>query len=219
MLVFCLVICTVLAVVLLGLPALRRRRELSAEPQRNASLVYFACLGVGFMAFELPTIQIMTLFLGHPTYALSVVLLGLLVAAGIGSSWMGRRQASTGRAAMLTIALLGLLCSWALLPAVHAMIPLPLPLRVAITLAFLALLGIPLGMPLVAGIRVLDPNRPAQVAWAWGVNGAAAVVGSAVLMIVMVYFGSDATFGVAAACYVAAFAAHRWLDRPAQRCS
>ena len=213
MLVFCLVICTVLAAVLLGLPALRRRRELRAEPQSNASLVYFACLGVGFLAFELPTIQIMTLFLGHPTYALSVVLLGLLVAAGIGSSLMGRRSISTGRAAMLTIALLGVICSQALLPAVHAMIPLPLPLRVAITLALLALLGIPLGMPFVAGIRALDPNRPAQVAWAWGVNGAAAVVGSAVLMIVMVYFGSDATFGVAAACYLAAFAAHRRLDR------
>ena len=78
------------ASVLLGIPALRRRRELRAEPQANASLVYFTCLGVGFMAFELPTIQIMTLFQGHPTYALSVVLLGLLVAAGIGSSLMGR---------------------------------------------------------------------------------------------------------------------------------
>ena len=48
------------------------------------------------MAFELPAIQIMTLFLGHPTYALSVVLAGLLAGAGIGSTWMGRASPRAG---------------------------------------------------------------------------------------------------------------------------
>ena len=42
-------------------------------------------------------------------------------------------------------------------------------------------------MPLVAGIRLLDPARPEQVAWAWAVNGASAVVGSCLLMIAMVH--------------------------------
>ena len=72
----------------------------------------------------------------------------------------------------------------------HALIQLPTAARMALTAVYVVGIGVPLGH--AAGRRdpPLDPARPEAVAWAWAVNGAAAVVGSCLLMIAMVYAGS-----------------------------
>jgi hypothetical protein len=46
---------------------------------------YFALIGVGFMMIEIALLQRMSVFLGHPVYALSVVLFSLILSAGFGS--------------------------------------------------------------------------------------------------------------------------------------
>lgn len=211
LLLLCLAVATVLTVLLLGTPLFLRRRDIAAERQLAPSVFYFGALGLGFMAFELPAIQIMTLFLGHPTYALSVVLLGLLAAAGVGSMLMGRAPDSAGRGAILCVIALAIGSGLGLLPAVHALIHVSDAARFTITLAYVVLIGIPLGMPFVAGVRLLGAERPHHVAWAWAVNGAAAVVGSSLLMILMVYHGSGAAFAVAALAYGVAFIARSRL--------
>src|SRR5262245_20281748 len=48
-------------------------------------LAYFSCLGVGFMLIEIGLMQRIVLFLGHPVYALTVVLFTLLIGGAIGS--------------------------------------------------------------------------------------------------------------------------------------
>src|SRR4029450_6077780 len=47
--------------------------------------LYFAALGLGFMLIEFSQLQRLNTFLGHPTYALAVVLFSLLLFSGIGS--------------------------------------------------------------------------------------------------------------------------------------
>ena len=47
--------------------------------------VYFGLIGVGFMMVEIALLQRMSVFLGHPTYALSVVLFSLILCTGFGS--------------------------------------------------------------------------------------------------------------------------------------
>jgi hypothetical protein len=47
--------------------------------------VYFALIGVGFMMIEIALLQRMSVFLGHPVYALSVVLFSLILWTGFGS--------------------------------------------------------------------------------------------------------------------------------------
>lgn len=207
----CLALCVALSFVLLAVPLALRREELGQGRPMGAALVYFGCLGVGFMAFELPAIQVMTLLLGHPTYALSVVLLGLLSAAGLGSALMGRASHRVGRAALLAVAGLAVLSALGLLDLVHRVIDAGAPLRFALTLVYLLVIGVPLGMPFVAGIARLDTDRPHEVAWAWAANGAAGVVGACVLTILMVYAGGSAAFLTAAGCYGVAFLVHRRL--------
>ncbi len=214
-LVLCLLLSLALAIAILGVPLFLRRRDARGDATLLPSLAYFACIGLGFMALELPVIQIMTLFLGHPTYALAVVLLGLLAAAGGGSVLMGRAATGAGQKALLAVVALAILFSVALLPAVHALIDLPDAARFALTLLVVVSVGVPLGMPFVAGIRLLGPGRPHRVAWAWAANGAAAVVGTSVLMILMVYVGSTAALLVGAGCYAIALGARARLERRA----
>ena len=50
-----------------------------------AGTAYFALIGIGFMMAEIALLQRISVFLGHPVYALSVVLFSLILSTGIGS--------------------------------------------------------------------------------------------------------------------------------------
>ncbi len=54
-------------------------------PTRGRYGLFFAAIGIGYFAVEIALLQRFGLFLGHPNYALSVVLAALLVTSGIGA--------------------------------------------------------------------------------------------------------------------------------------
>lgn len=194
----------VLSAAMLGVPLYLRRRDLAGSRGLGTAWFYFSCLGLGFMALEIPVIQTMSLFLGHPTYAISVVLLGLLASAGIGSALAPRLSRRGVQLVLAGIVVLALSSSRWLLAGVSGLLHLGLPARLALALAYLAAIGVPMGMPFVAGIREVEAEGPAKVAWAWASNGAASVVGSCGLMILLVLAGSAAGMGLAALAYLGA---------------
>ena len=159
------------------------------------------------MAIELGLIQIMTLFLGHPTYALSIVLLGMLAFAGVGSVLVRRLDTERARRMCLAIGVLAAVAALGLLPLIHGLIAVPFWLRVVVTLLVLAAIAVPMGMPMATGIRLVGQENRPQVAWAWACNGGAAVVGTNLCMILMVYVGIPAALLVGAGCYVVAYLA------------
>ena len=61
-------------------------------------MLFFAAIGLGFLLLEVALIQRFVLFLGFPTYALSVVLFALLVFTGIGSLLSARLRRAAPRA-------------------------------------------------------------------------------------------------------------------------
>jgi hypothetical protein len=67
----------------------------------------------------------------------------------------------------------------------------------------LAPLGLALGMPMPTGIRLLDARAPALIPWAWGVNGAASVLGSVGAMALAMVVGFDHALLVGAGLYLA----------------
>src|SRR5262249_19590342 len=90
-------------------------------------------------------------------------------------------------------------------PAFYGLVHLgPLP-RVVLTVAFLAPLGLLLGIPMPTGVRLLAAGAPGLVPWAWGVNGAASVLGSAAAVAMAMVWGFDRTLLVGAGLYLAAF--------------
>jgi hypothetical protein len=75
------------AVSLLGLPFLRRGpTEIRGVQGVGTILGYVACLGYGYLAVETILIHELVLFVGHPTYAVTVVVLAMLLSSGLGAS-------------------------------------------------------------------------------------------------------------------------------------
>ena len=62
----------------------------ATSPRTWISLLYFVAVGLGFILVEIAFIQRFVLFLGHPTYALTVVIFLLLLSSG-GGSLISRR--------------------------------------------------------------------------------------------------------------------------------
>jgi spermidine synthase len=91
-----LVQAAVLALLLILAPLLwfgADRREPVAALARWRVVVYFLAIGLAFLFIEIASIQRFVLFLGHPVYAIPVVLCGFLFFAGLGSGIAPRLSA------------------------------------------------------------------------------------------------------------------------------
>jgi hypothetical protein len=148
------------------------------------------------------------LFLGHPAYALTVVLFAILLFSGLGSFLSGRLPTPTlpralrfmllGAAALIALAIV-------VLPLVfYGLVHLASPWRILITVLVLAPVGLALGMPMPTGIRLLKARSPDLIPWAWGVNGAASVLGSVGAIALAMVTGFDQALLVAAGLYLVA---------------
>jgi MFS family permease len=187
------------------------RRELPV-----AWLGYFSCLGVGFMLIEIGLMQRFVLFLGHPVYALTVVLFTLLLGGAIGSRLSQRAGGNARRLLTMTLPIVGLLAvvyAYALPYLFSSWLGLERPLRIALSAALLLPMGVGLGMPLPAGIALLGRHRPEHLAWAWAINGATSVLGSVVAMLIALTVGFRVVVLTGAACYVVALALARLSAR------
>ena len=196
----------------------RRRPEVEIERPGLTSLLYFGAVGLGFMLLETVLIQRFVLFLGFPTYALSVVLFALLVFTGIGSA-LSARVPRTRRGLVTVLAVvvaLVVVAAVALQPVLESLIALPFGARVAISVAVLAPVGLGLGMPMPLGLARFADLHPRSVAYAWGVNGMASVLASVLGVAIAINFGYRAACLVAAGFYALALAhaaAGRWAER------
>ncbi|MCA9322939.1 MAG: hypothetical protein KDB53_19520, partial [Planctomycetes bacterium] len=198
----------VLAGLLIFWPLRKLGREGVKTPGAFRYFVYFAALGLGFMFVEITLMQKLVIFLGHPTYALSVVLSSLLGFAGIGSFLAGRIR-HIGRkqlflmwfAIMVTIALA--------VAATNFVLPMllgwTLPARVAICVALLLPLGLALGTAFPSGLRVLAADCPQLLPWGWAINGFLSVMATILCIILGQEVGFSRVLWIAAGVYTLGF--------------
>ncbi len=76
--------------VILVLPALVLKQQIPRERPMWFHLLYFVSIGLGFILVEIAFVQRIALYLGQPTYALTVVIFSLLLSSGSGS-YLSRR--------------------------------------------------------------------------------------------------------------------------------
>jgi hypothetical protein len=192
-----------------------------ALPRKGTSAVYFAALGLGFMFFEVTLIQKLILFLGYPTYSLTVTLASILLFTGVGAFLTERYKQRTDRAVRVLVPTMVVLTVGYLvgLPALtDGLLGWPLGARIAVAFVVLAPLGLCLGafMPLGLGtVAELTPHSREYVAWGWAVNGFASVVGSVVTTLVAMMFGFRFVLLAALVVYLVALAALHRLTRSA----
>jgi hypothetical protein len=183
-----------LVFVLLPLLLLRRRTLQQQLGPKLRVLGYFACLGLGFIMVEIGFMQKFVLFLGHPIYALAVVLATLLGASGAGSatSALGvRRWGVRGTVLRSVGALTAVLILYALAlePLFHGLIGLPLAVRIVMASVLIFVPGFLMGALLPCGVRAADALGSGIVPWAWALNGSASVVGSILAVGLSMNFG------------------------------
>jgi len=182
-------------------------RFLSQRPSRAPRhAVYFAGLGLGYMAVEIALLQTFGLFLGHPNYALSVVLASLLLASGLGAMEAPRILRVLGgvRFAAYALSAVILVEALLLLPLLPRLVALSFPARVAVTFLFVLPLGGLLGTFLPTGLDLLKQEAPDAVPWAWGVNGVFSVLGPVLGIAFSITWGMRALLIAAVPVYLAA---------------
>lgn len=170
-------------------------------------LSFFGAIGVGFLVLEIVLIQRLVLFLGFPTYALSVVLFALLVFTGVGSLITGRLGEQPRRAlvyALAAVCAMIVALAFGLQPLTRALIDLPFAARVAVTVAVLAPLGVGMGTAMPIGLKRLEALHPGGVPWAWAINGVTSVLASALGVAIALIAGFTVATLVAALFYLAA---------------
>ena len=172
------------------------------------SLLYFVAVGLGYILVEVSLIQRFVLFLGHPTYALTVVIFLMLLASGAGSvasrKWLADSQRVWGPL-LATIAVL--VVYLLVLPGIlNYFVGAMFVAKLIISAALLAPLGFAMGMPFPTGLRALADAHPTDnsIEWAWAMNAAASVLGSVLAIVIAIQFGLNVTLACGATAYFAA---------------
>jgi hypothetical protein len=202
------------SLVLILLPVVLARRRATAANGRARTAAYFLAIGLAFMFVEIAFIHKFVLFLGHPLYAIAVVLCAFLVFAGAGSRFSARlddvRAGTMPRAlvyALAGIALFALLYVVALPSVFQGLMHLSEAARIALSAALVAPLAFCMGIPFPSGLKWVAADREQLIAWAWAVNGCASVVGAVLATLLAIHFGFSVVVVIAVALYGLALAA------------
>ena len=177
-------------------------------------LLYFSCLGAGFIILELVFIQKFMQLIGSPLHTYATVIFTLLLAAGIGSGSsevLGiecRRRWAIPFMGILAVGLaFVVLYPW----LSRLVLALPLAGRVVASGVMIFPMGFVLGMPFPLGILAIAHQPRGAIAWAWGMNGLFTVVGGLLSVLLSVAFGFNAAILFALGLYALAFAVFRKL--------
>jgi hypothetical protein len=211
---------------------------LGARPRPGTlpRLIYFVAIGLGYILVEITFVQRFVLFLGHPTYAITVVIFLLLLASGAGSltsrRWQAQKWSLQLPLAVIVVALS--VYTFALPSLLAAGVGLPFAVKLLVSAAILIPLGLVMGMPFPTGLRALAQaastaterhdgrSLPDQVSlqatppesgsgdsaveWAWALNAASSVLGSVGAILIAVNFGLRITLASSVVAYLAAWA-------------
>ncbi len=165
----------------------------------RTQLALFACLGMGFMLFEIVLVERASVLLGHPTAGLVCVLTALLLALGAGSALSELTVPTRSSAVRLWVVVAAVLAAVALLPT---MLPVLVP-WLGTTLAaggraFVAglvmfVFAVPLGSLLPSALRVIGRQGTTPVSSCWAANGASSVLGTVAAALLIRTVGFTAT--------------------------
>ena len=175
---------------------------------KASSLVYFSCLGAGFIIFELIFIQIFMKLIGYPLYTYSTIVFALLLSAGLGSALSGKFGVSPRRrwvvpfVGIIASGLLVLLCYEAYF---ELFLQSPTLVRIFAASLLIFPLGVFLGMPFPLGILTIEKQPKGSIAWAWAMNGLFTVIGGLGSVLLSIFYGFKVTLVIAMLIYLCAF--------------
>ncbi len=183
----------VFGALILLIPLAVRWRDLWMHRSATARVVvYYAALGIGYIAVEIFLIQRLGFFLSNPIFSSTAVLAAMLSISGLGALAAGRFQGERKR--LIRIAFVGIALTLigyiALLPVItDILLGWPLLLKMVAAVILIAPGAFFLGIPFPTGLKELTEGRSALLPWAWGINGAFSVTGTALATLVSISWG------------------------------
>ena len=213
-------VATLLGMTILLLPVATGWRTIFGPQQGKAGLLlYFLCLGAGYIIVEVGLIGKFLVALGSPTVSASVLITGMLMFSGIGALFshkvLDRSREIMPRifiAIAILLALGAFFYDFALAEIGQWS---AYPLRIAACLALLAPAAFLMGFPFpvaMAELSRLDKER--FFIWAWGINGTFSVIGAVAVPLMAVMFGLSAPILAAAVLYLIAMTAFKAVLAP-----
>jgi hypothetical protein len=199
----------VVAVVAVVFPLVFKAGADSAPPGGKAILwsgaAYFSLIGAGFMFVEIALIQRLSVFLGHPMYALGVLLFTIIASAGAGS-FASDRLPLVRRPWVFVypvIIALGVVAVRFALPAVASrLVAAPMMIKIPAAVITIVPVGLLLGIGFPTGMRLVRAAREHETPWYWALNGIFGVLCSALTVFVSIYLGISTSLYLGATCYL-----------------
>ncbi len=174
-------------------------------PLPTRGKVYFALLGMGYMAVQLALLQRLSLILGHPVTTLALVIAAMLLGTGLGSTVAGSRRLRNIPAWVLAVPPVVLGSSIIGFGHLGELSRLSNLWTTTVVCGGLAgVTGLALGVAFPTGIRLFAPSDVA-VTQAWALNGAFSVLGSVAGALGGLLLGSRGLLAAAMPFYVLAW--------------
>jgi hypothetical protein len=188
-----------------------------------ALLVYFAGIGLGFMFVEIAFVQRFSLLLGHPAYALALVVASMVFAGGLGSLAADRlpvERPFTFLAYPIVIVVVLALARVIFPAAAEAAMTQSWTVRAVTALAFTVPAGLVMGVCFPLGMVQVHRLANSLAPWMWGINGATSVLGTILAVLISLSAGISVTLGAAIGCYTLVLACNVVLlaNRPVSTC-
>jgi hypothetical protein len=183
----------------------------SRYPGKLGAILYFACLGAGYIMVEVGLINHFILALSNPTVSASVLITGMLVFSGLGSL-VSERILPRARQ-LLPLVLLGI---GALLIGYGVYLDYALDwiggqdyaARLLLCFALIAPPAFLMGFPMPTAMTTLGRlGKEHMFVWAWGINGCFSVIGAAAVPIIATAFGLGSVLEISGAAYLIAIPA------------
>lgn len=169
-------------------------------------ILFFSLIAAGFFFIEMPLIQKMALFLGHPSYSISVIIAGILVFSGTGSYFSGRLfpERYCILIPSLLVAATILLYQFFLDDVLAGLMPLHIGLKIIMVLVFIAPPAFFMGFPFPAGLVQMKRRSEGSLSSAWAVNGFFSVISIIAAALLAILFGFRIVFITSVMCYIMA---------------
>jgi hypothetical protein len=190
----------VVSVILIVLPLVRMG---GMGYNKFAVLLYFTGIGIGFMFVEIVFIQHFILYFGQPVFAAAAVITSMLVFSGIGSFYSVYFVQKRKKILLILTAIMALLLLYSMLlnPVLRATAHENMLIKAAVVFLIMAPVSFCMGIPFPAGLKYLSQAGAEQIPWAWGINGCASVISTALATVIAVESGFKMVLWIAALAY------------------
>jgi spermidine synthase len=200
------------ATVLLAIPLIWGWRAVfSHSPGKALTVLYFACLGAGYIMVEVGLIAHFVMALGNPTISASVLITGMLVFSGLGALASERalpHMRTVMPALFVAVGVILILYGLYLGRVLDSIGAFPYPARLLICFFLIAPPAFLMGFPMPIAMTTLGRlGKEHMFVWAWGVNGCFSVIGAAAAPVIATNFGLAAVIEVAGLAYLLAIPA------------